>query len=240
MAVNVAEIITEVVEKMRQNATSPTAIPRTWVLREVNNMLKDLTEHSYLFFKKDDDAISLLLDIRSYEQPTDCYELFRIFDDEEKTIYPVTIEQLEEENRDWVDDEGMPTHYMLGYESTTKLTFYPRPHTDEVGKKVGIQYRYYETALTDSTISYLPGPISNNKILATDYCLGHLLMARTEAQDQAVSQMHLNAYYTERKRWESRPKAPEKLRIMGIRGEQAQIIKGPGLPDNYPSTRLWR
>lgn len=240
MAVNIAEVITEVVEKMRQNATTPVAVPRANVLREVNNMLKDLTEHSYIFIKKDDDAITLATHTRSYEQPTDCYELLRVYDAEEKTIYPVTIDQLEEQNRDWVDDEGEPTHFLLGYESATKLTFYPRPHTDEDGDYVGLQYRYYETAVTDSASSYLPGSIANNKELVINYCLGHLLMARTEVSDQQVSQVHLNAYYAERKRWESRPKAPEKLRIVGVRGEQPSIIKGPGLPDNYPSLRLWR
>lgn len=231
MAVDAKSIIDEVLEKMRLNATTPVAVPRTRVLREINNMLKDLTEHSYCFIKKDDDVFTLVDGTRSYELPSDCYELIRVYDSDEKKVYPITIEQLEDMSRDWPDDEGTPEYFILGYEAANYLTFYPKPGSDEADAELGAIYRYYPTDVTDSASSYLTGPIANNKQLAVNWCLGQLSLAKSEVQDQTVAQAYLNAYYFERKRWESRPKAPDRTRIMGIRGEQAPSTLSPNIPD---------
>jgi len=239
MATSVASIIDEILEKLRLNATTPVAIPRSNVLREINNMLRDLAEHTYLFVKKDDDLWTLSSGTRSYELPPDCFELVRVYDSEEKKLYPISIEQLEDMSRDWVDDEGEPDYYILGYESANHITFYPCPGSDEAGATIGAIYRYYVDDVTDNAASYLPSPIINNKQLAVNWSLGHLLLSKTEVQDQAAAQAYLNAYYAERGRWESKPKTPERTRIFGLRGEAPDGTLGPHLPSNYPLTRLW-
>ena len=106
MAVATSAVIDEVLEKLRQSATSPVAVTRVQVLREVNNMPRDLTEHSYVFIKKSSNAFTLVNGTRSYSLPVDCFEPLRVFDEDEKKIYPITEQQLEEKSRDWLDDEG--------------------------------------------------------------------------------------------------------------------------------------
>lgn len=238
MAISASEVIDEVLFKMRQKIASPGALARTDVLREINNMLIDLTENTDVFIKQADDVITLAYGVRNYDIPTDCYEIVRVYDSDEKKIYPITEVQLEEINRDWLDDMGGPEYYMIGYAAANKITFYKCPDSDADGSTGGMIYKAYQDALTDSTTSYLPGLIANNKQLVVDWCLGKLLTIKSEVQDRELGLSHLNGYYSGRKRWESKHQAPDRIRIVGVRGEAPQSQRGPNLPDYYPAIRI--
>jgi hypothetical protein len=237
MAIYTSDVIDEVLEKLRLNKTSPVAVTRPQVLREFNNCLRDLAEHTYMFIANSQSAITILADVATYSWPTDMYDIIRMYDSDSKTIYPTTVEQLEEMSRDWVAETGTPTHFIMNFTGINTFRLYPIPTSEDATDTIGVTYRKYYPDYTDSGSVVIPIP--NSKSLYIDWCLGKLLMARTEVQDQQMAQAYLSGYYNERKRWENRPKAPEKQRIVGIRGEQPGGITGPGLPNNYPSLRLW-
>lgn len=237
MAVDAASLINEVLMKMKLNPVTPTAITRAQVLLEVNNCLRELTETTYLFIKREDTAITLETDQPDYLLPTDLYDVIRVYNWDKYTIYPITESQLEEMHRQWMDDTGEPLYYLLGQKGMRYITFYKKPSVEFNGEYVGLRYRYYPTELVDEATSYLPESIQNTRDLVSSYCLSKLFRTKTEVQDVAKANDYLMLYTSNKQRWESLPKAPEKQRVYGSRGERLAKMAGPQLPSNYPSWR---
>ena len=237
MAENVASLIDEILTKLHLDTTTPVAIERNTVLQEINNCLKDLSRTCGMFVEVDDSTIELVSGTASYTLPSDLAEIARITDEDNERVYPTTTLELDNYKIDWPDDTGRPRYYVRGYDGYDKITLYKCPSDDYDGKVLTLRYKKYTGAVEDSASSTLPAPISNERGLILNWCLGQLLLAQSEVADINKGRQYLTLYYQERKAWETIDLISDRMYIYGIAGKRRPRSGGPRLPDNYPRWR---
>jgi len=239
MAEDAASIIDEVLTDLGLDTSSPKFVTRVNVLTQINNCLIDLTENTYAFQAKDNSTVVWVTGTRSYDLPSDLYDILRVYDPvKDRVIYPIPIDNLNAYKTDWEEDEGEVTYYWRGgTDGMDKISFYKKPSSDYNGSSPTIQYRQYQTALTDSSSSYLPKPIHNSRIMVVDYCKYRLQRIHKEIRDIDESDKAFLRYLAKRKHWEAVDEASGRTYVYGARTKSVPGPIGPEWPSDYPDIR---
>jgi hypothetical protein len=239
MAEDVESIISEVLVDLGLDTTTPVLISRANVLQQVNNCLIDLTENTYAFQANDTSSITWVTSQRSYTLPTDLFDIISIYDPvKDRELWPITTGTLDGMSKDWKEDEGEVYYYWRGgTETMSHLSFYKLPSSDYNTYSPEMQYRQYQTALTDSSSSYLPNPIHTSRIMVVDYCKGRLQRIHKEIRDTEEADKFWGNYLVKRRHWEAVDEASGRIYVMGSRPRIAPSPVGPRWPDQYPNVR---